>query len=313
MTTNILIDPYGRTIDNLRVLVTSKCNYKCIFCHGEGLFYTPLDAFNADDYEFIAKTASKIGIKYYKLTGGEPLVREDISSIVENIKPYALEVSLVTNGSLLLEKAKELAEAGLDRLNVSLHSLSEKTYEYITGGSKLLNKVILGIDEAIKYGLKVKLNFLVMKSNISEFKKIVEFAESRGLNINVIALIPLGVPRSVYEAEHVSIDSITRHLEERSIHKYYRELQHRPVYVLESGIKVEVVIGYENYLFCGKCSRIRLTPDGYLKPCLYVEEPRVSIVDSVKKRDEEKLINAFKEITKLRKPYFMPRGVIGNG
>lgn len=312
MSTNKLRDPYGRIIDSLRVLVTSKCNYKCIFCHSEGIFYTPVDVFNADDYEFVAKTASRVGIKYYKLTGGEPLVRGDIADIVKNIKPYAAEVSLVTNGSLLLEKAKILAEAGLDRLNVSLHSLNEKTYEYVTGGSKLLGRVMLGIDEALKYGLKVKLNFLAMKSNIGEFKKVLEFAESRSLNVNVIELIPLGVPRSVYEEEHASVDSIIKYLETRSIHMYYRDLQYRPVYVLDSGIKVEVVVGYENYLFCKKCSRIRLTPDGYLKPCLYVEEPRVDIVNLVKKRDEEKLISALEEITRLRKPYFHSQGVGNN-
>jgi cyclic pyranopterin phosphate synthase len=309
MLNSVLIDPYGRVIDSLRVLVTSKCNYKCIFCHSEGVFYTPVDVFDASDYEFIARIASKLGIKYYKLTGGEPLIREDISDIVKSIKPHAVEVSLVTNGSLLLEKAKSLAEAGLDRLNVSLHSLNEETYKYITGGSRLLSRVKLGIDEALKYGLKIKLNYLVMRSNLDEFKKIIEFAESKGLNVNVIELIPLGVPSSVYKDEHVQITPITKYLEERSTHKYYRELQHRPVYVLNSGIKIEVVMGYGNYLFCSKCSRIRLTPDGYLKPCLYVEEPRVSIIDAVKNRSEEKLIKAFREVTMLRKPYFTPKGV----
>jgi len=292
----------------LRILVTSSCNYNCIFCHREGIFWNTRDVFSADDYGFIADVASKLGVKYYKLTGGEPLVRRDIHEIVASIKPYSSEVSLVTNGSLLSLKAGVLAEAGLDRVNVSLHSLNPEVYRYITGGSILLKRVLEGIDRALDYGIKVKLNYLVMKSNIGEFTKIISYAESRGLSINVIELIPLGVPPGVYEKEHVGVGEIIKYLEEKAVKKYFRELHNRPVYILDSGVKVEVVVGYGNYLFCSKCSRIRLTPDGYLKPCLYVEQPRISIVEQVKTRNREELIKAFREIVLLRKPFFKPPG-----
>lgn len=301
---DILKDPYGRSIDSLRVLVTSRCNYKCIYCHSEGVFYKPIEVFNSDDYGFIAKTARRLGIRFYKISGGEPLIRHDIVDIVKSIRPYADEISLVTNGSLLLENVVGLAEAGLDRVNVSLHSLSEQVYSHITGGSRLLWRVINGIREALDHGIRVKLNFLVLKSNIGEFLKILEFAELNGLDINVIELIPLGVPREIYESEHVSLGNLIEYLEKNHVSKYHRELQSRPIYVLGSGIRVEVVIGYGNYLFCDKCSRIRLTPDGYLKPCLYVEYPRLDVVDVVKSRDEEGLLNALRELVSLRKPYF---------
>lgn len=303
-----LRDLYGRFIDNLRILVTLRCNYHCIFCHSEGVFGITGEKLSADDYGFIAEIARKLGIRSYKITGGEPLIREDLVDIVKYIKPHADEVSLVTNGSLLLEKVGKLAEAGLDRLNVSLHALNDNVYARITGGSRLLSKVIMAIDEALRYGIRVKLNFLAMRSNIDEFLKILEFAESRGLNVNVIELIPLGVPRDVYAIEHISVSPIVNYLEKKSTSKYYRELHNRPVYVLNSGIRVEVVIGYGNYLFCSKCSRLRLTPDGYLKPCLYIESPRISIVEAVKLRDETRLVSAFKEITILRKPFFVIDG-----
>lgn len=303
----VLQDPYGRVIDSLRILVTMQCNYKCIFCHNEGVFRASREELNPLDYSFVARVASKLGIKNFKLTGGEPLLRDDIVEIVKNIRPFAREISLVTNGSLLLERARSLAEAGLDRVNVSLHSLRAEMYRYITGGSKLIATVIRGIDEAIECGLKVKLNFLVMKSNIHELPSILAFAESRGLSVNLIELIPLGVPEAVYRAEHTELTDVINYLEGVSKSKYYRELHNRPVYVLSSGIKVEVVIGYNNYFFCKKCSRVRLTPDACLKPCLYVEGPCVSILDSVKSRDEESLIRAFQEVTALRKPYFYAR------
>jgi cyclic pyranopterin phosphate synthase len=303
-----LIDPYGRVINSLRVLITSRCNYKCIYCHREGVFTSTDEVFSSEDYGFIAKVARKLGVKYYKISGGEPLVREDVHYVVKYIKEHAEEVSLVTNGSLLAAKAKELAEAGLDRVNVSLHSLRPEVYKYVTGGSMLLRQVLNGIDCALNYGIRVKINYLVLKSNIEEFKAILEFAELKGVDINVIELIPLGVPKEVYTKEHASISSIIKYLEGVAIRKYYRELHNRPVYVLGSGIKVEVVVGYGNSLFCSKCSRLRLTPDGYLKPCLYIESPRVSIVRPVKERDEESLVRAFKEITSLRKPYFTWQG-----
>ncbi|MEM4487542.1 MAG: GTP 3',8-cyclase MoaA [Desulfurococcaceae archaeon] len=299
-----LRDPYGRVIDTLRVLVTLRCNYKCIFCHSEGVFHTSREELNPLDYGFIARTACKLGVRNYKLTGGEPLLREDIAEIVRSIRPFAKEISLVTNGSLLAQRIGDLARAGLDRINVSLHSLKAEKYSYITGGSKMLDAVTAGIDQAIKYGLKVKINFLAMRSNVDEFQEILAFAEHRGLNVNLIELIPLGVPEATYSAEHSGLGNIVDYLERASASKRYRELHNRPVYLLNSGIEVEVVVGYNNYFFCEKCSRLRLTPDACLKPCLYVEDPCVSILEPVKSRDEEKLIHAFRKVTALRRPYF---------
>lgn len=299
-----LVDQYGRVVDSLRVLVTSRCNYRCIFCHKEGVTGLPRETLNAEDYGFISRVSSKLGVVYHKITGGEPLLRDDIVEIVKNIKPSSREISLVTNGSLLLEKARDLANAGLDRVNVSLHALSREVYGYVTGGPTPVDRVIAGIDRALDYGIKVKINFLAMKSNVNEFFKVLGFAEKRGINVNLIELIPLGMSPSVYAREHVSLEPILKYLENNSVTKYYRELHNRPVYVLSNGVKVEVVVGYGNYFFCNKCSRLRLTPDGYLKPCLYVENLKVSIVEAVKARSEESLIRAFQEATMLRKPYF---------
>lgn len=301
-----LRDSYGRPVDRLRISVTNRCNYRCLFCHSEGISRVDsvAEALNAEDYGFIAYVLRKYGVKYYKLTGGEPLVRDDICEIVSNIKRYAEEVSLVTNGSLLSEKAGPLAEAGLDRLNVSLHSLRSEIYEYITGGSKLLSRVLEGIDKALDYGIKVKVNFLLMKSNIDELPRILDYAESKGLDLNVIELVPLGVPAGVYSREHVPTQTVLNLIEGRSIKVEIREFQNRPVYVLRSGIRVEVVIGYGNKFLCAACTRMRLTPDGSFKTCLYLEKPTFNVVEAVKRRDEEALVKLFKEAVLARKPFF---------
>ncbi|MEM1696707.1 MAG: radical SAM protein, partial [Desulfurococcaceae archaeon] len=115
-----LKDKYGRSVDRFRISVTQRCNHACIFCHREGIFRFEDEALNPEDYGFLAKISKTLGISKYKLTGGEPLIRDDIASIVKELKFYSSEVSLSTNGSLLKDKARYLAEAGLDRLNLSL-------------------------------------------------------------------------------------------------------------------------------------------------------------------------------------------------
>lgn len=300
-----LRDFYGRAVDSLRVSVTWKCNYRCIFCHAEGAEeYRKQDVFDPTDYGFIARTLSKYGVRYYKLTGGEPLLRDDIHEIISWMKKYASEVSLVTNGSLLAGKAELLARSGLDRLNVSLHSLREDVYEQITGGSKLLSSVLEGIDKALKHGLKVKINFLLLRSNIPEFPQIIDFASSRGLDVNVIELEPVGVPAEIFKKEYVPVVEVLDYLEKVSTHKYSRSFQNRPTYVLPGGSKVEVVVGFQNKLLCSACTRMRLTHDGFFKTCLYVDDPKINIVDAVKRRSEEELLKLFKEAVYRRKPFF---------
>lgn len=300
----LLKDRYGRPVDRLRIIVTSRCNYRCVFCHFEGVTRTSEDVLTPEDYGFIAYVLKDYGIRYHKLTGGEPLLRDDIHTIIASIKHYSDEVSLVTNGSMLTEKAKLLAEAGLDRLNVSLHTLRDDVYDYVTGTSNLLGKVLRGVDKALEYGLKVKLNVVLMRSNIDDLPKVLEYAEQKKLDISLIELIPIGVPREVYSKEYVPISEALKIIEERSISKHVRDFQNRPIYVLRSGIRVEAVIGYGNRYLCNACTRMRLTPDGYLKTCLYAEEHPIRIVEAVKNRDRDRLIKLFREAVLMRKPLF---------
>ncbi|ACL10540.1 GTP 3',8-cyclase MoaA [Desulfurococcus amylolyticus] len=303
----MLVDRFGRKIDSFRIAVTSRCNYQCIFCHREGMMNDQgNEALDAGDYGFLTEVAVKHGIKSFKLTGGEPLVRSDIVDIVREIAIYTRDVSMTTNGSLLLEKVGLLAEAGLNRINVSIHSLKPPVYRFITGGSTLLEKVLKGVDEALNHGIKVKIDFLVMKVNIDEVKNIIEYASDKGLDVNIIELIPLGIPQDVYRDQHVIVDPIIEFLEKNSIAKTVREFQSRPEYIMPSGIKVDVVKGYGNPALCSRCTRLRLTPEGWIKTCLFVNKPIVDISRELKNRDEKGVINGIKRAVYLREPFFKP-------
>lgn len=303
----MLIDRFGRKVDSLRIAITSRCNYQCIFCHREGMGYSQRnEVLDASDYGFLARVSVKLGIKSFKLTGGEPLIREDVIDIVREMTQYTGDVSITTNGSLLVEKAKGLADAGLRRLNVSLHSLNPSIYSYITGGSTLLEKVIKGIDEAVNHGIRVKVDFVVLRANIGEVESILEFASGRGLDVNIIELIPLGTPEEVYKEQHASLDPIINYLEKTATGKTVREFQNRPVYIMPSGIRVEVIKGYGNPLLCSRCTRLRLTPEGFIKTCLFLEKPLIDISVKLKKRDEDGVIEGIRRAVYLREPFFKP-------
>ena len=297
----VLVDRYGRPVTHLRISVTFKCNHDCVFCHREGILYSGDEELSADEWSFVAKVAVELGIREFKLTGGEPLIRRDIVEIVEGITRHGGKTSMVTNGSLLEHYAHKLAEAGLERVNVSLHSLNKDTFYKITHGN--LDKVIRGIEAAINAGLKVKIDYLVLSLNVGEYKKIIEFAEKYGLDLNIIELIPIGLSKDEYNNLHHPLEEIKKYLEEHSIKKYVREFQLRPTYVLPSGIQVSLIKGYGNPFLCAKCTRLRATPDGFLKTCIYRND-LIDMKPAIKERNEEKLKQVFMEAVKKREPFF---------
>lgn len=297
-----LEDNFGRIVDRFRVSVTQRCNQACIFCHREGIFRFEDEALGPEDYGFLAKVSKTLGISKYKLTGGEPLVRDDIADIVRELKPYSSEVSLSTNGSLLKNKARALSEAGLDRLNVSLHSLRDEVFTHITKAP--LKPVIEGLKEALDTGLSVKINFVVMKSNINEITRLLDFATNNNVSVNLIELIPLGTPQQVYVREYVSLSDVENLVEQRAVRKYSRDFQNRPTYVLDSGVEVTLIRGYGNPYLCSGCTRLRLTPSGKIKICIFRDDIFVDVREAIKSRNSHTLEEALKKATLLREPYF---------
>ena len=295
-----LTDPFGRKVTGLRIAITSRCNMSCLYCHHEGEeLGEGSREMSAEEIAKVICAGADLGVKRVKFTGGEPLLRTDLESILARL-PEGLDISLTTNGTLLAERAKSLAEAGLGRVNVSLDSLRPRVYSRITGGTEEeLRRVLLGIDAAIEAGLvPVKVNMVVLKDNEDEVWDMVEFARDRGVILQLIELLdPSG--RGIGG----DISGIERELERRAERMATRGLHRRRKYFLD-GAEVEVVRPMDNTEFCANCNRIRVTSDGKLKPCLLRNDNLVDL-GSAGLEETKRLIE---KATLLRSPYFCEDG-----
>ena len=300
-----LIDSFNRPITSLRISLTQKCNMNCFFCHQEGE-NNFLGEMTPQEIETIVKAASKLGIDKVKLTGGEPLLRPDIIEIVEHISPHVKEVSMTTNGVFLEEKACELRKAGLKRVNISLHTLKADGFKAITCIDDP-EQVKRGIYSAIKCGLNpVKLNMVVIKGlNHDEIPSMIEFAKENGVILQLIEYQALEKGEKDFDKYHYDLRKVEYFLEKESVNVYERPLHRRHQYSLKTGGKVEVVRPMHNSEFCKHCTRLRLTSDGKLKPCLMRDDNLVDALGLIKKGAGEKaLIEAFKEAVTSRTPFW---------
>lgn len=289
-----LLDPYGRKATSLRIALTPRCNLRCIYCHREGES-APGSEISKEMVVCIAKAASELGFRSIKLTGGDPLMRSDLQEIISEM-PRGLDLSITTNGIGLAERAKSLKEAGLTRVNVSLVSLDPAKYRRITGCREGdLEEVKRGIDAAMDAGLSpVKLNVVLLKENQDEVWDLVDFARRRGLILQLIELLDLkhlgisGDMAILEEALRAKADKIT-----------IREMHRRRKYHL-SDVEVEVIRPMDNTEFCANCTRLRVTSDAKLKPCLLRNDNLVDIGTCDIPAIKELIIKA----NSLREPYF---------
>jgi len=298
-----LIDRYGRFINGLRISVTENCNFNCFYCHREGCPESSREM-TPDEIGDIIKIASEFGVEKIKVTGGEPLLRDDIVDVVAaSIQPGIREVSMTTNGVFLTNKAQELSEAGLSRVNISLDTLDAEKFTKITGNGSL-QRVLDGIEAALEAGLvPIKLNMVVLRGvNESEVDRMINFASERGMILQLIELVDLN--GEDYKAYHKNLDEIERELAARALSvKTRRLMQSRKRYLLPGG-EVEVVRPMHNTQFCAHCHRLRLTPDGYLKPCLMRNDNLVDLLSHIRAGDVEGVRKAFVEAVQRREPYF---------
>lgn len=230
-----LIDSYGRHINSLRISLTKRCNFDCFFCHHEGE-HNSQGEMTVDEIEAVVQAASKMGIGKIKLTGGEPLLRRDIIEIVKRISPHLDEVSMTTNGSRLQENACSLKDAGLKRVNISLHSLRPDVFKHITGRDSL-EEVKKGIEEAINCGLHpVKINMVVMKGvNTEEIQRMMEFSRDLGTVLQLIEFQALEDGVENYDKYHLDLIPIQVELEWASEDVKERSLHKRKKYFLKGG------------------------------------------------------------------------------
>jgi len=303
----MLYDNFGRPVLNLRISLTQRCNYCCPYCHREGEASLPLREMSLDEVVRIVRIAVPLGISRVKLTGGEPLLRSDILEIVKEIAELRglRDLSMTTNGTLLSSLAKELRQNGLRRVNVNFPTLNAEKYRELTGGN--LKDAFDGIRAAVKAGLyPVKLNMLVLHGvNEKEVFRMIGFARSSETILQLIELEPVNVDTSYYLRYHYALDGVEAELGKQALQVRTRgDMQNRRVYFLP-GVKVEVVRPVENTEFCGRCTRLRVTSDGRLKPCLMRSDNLVDVLAPMRNgADDEELRRLFVEAVRRREPYY---------
>ena len=289
-----MVDSFGRKVTGLRIALTPRCNLKCIYCHHEGEV-APKNEIPDEMVVNVARAAAELGVRSLKFTGGEPLLRKDLADLISQM-PQDLDISLTTNGVFLAEQAEALAKAGLDRVNISLDSLDSKNYCAITGGKAGdLRRVLAGIDAAKEAGLvPIKLNVVVLKKNEAEIPELIDFCRRKGVILQLIELLDLqnlGISGD--------IEGIERRLAAQADSIRTREMHRRRKYFLD-GAEVEVVRPMDNTEFCANCTRLRVTSDGKIKPCLLRSDNLIEI-DTC---DTESIKELLRAANARREPYF---------
>lgn len=303
-------DFYGRTINSLRISVTSKCNLHCFYCHHEGGDIRIRREMTVKDIQKIVGVIATFDVKKIKLTGGEPLLRIDILDVVHKIKGIQgiSEVSMTTNGTLLEKFAKPLKKRGLARVNVSLDTLDQETYKLITG-TDMMENAIAGIDEATKVGLlPLKVNMVILKGiNADQIWDMIDFAMRKGLILQLIEL-ESAYEDDFYQKYHFDLSPIENELKENAKKIIVRRMHHRKKYFLDKNMEVEVVKPMHNTEFCKYCTRMRITSDGKFKPCLFRSDNLVDFLGPIRNDpyiSDENLKDLFIRSVKKRKPYFL--------
>jgi cyclic pyranopterin phosphate synthase len=300
-----LVDPFGRLVTSLRVSVTQRCDLACFFCHREGE-HDPGKEMTPTEIGRIVEVAGWLGVSKVKVTGGEPLMREDIVDVIHFISPYVREVSMTTNALSLPGKARALREAGLRRVNISLHSLKKEIVKKIAG-LDCLERVVAGIRAAEEAGLKpIKLNFVVMKDlNSEEIPDMLRLSAETGAILQLIEYQKLerGVER--WGDLYYDLTPLEKKWDKEALRVEEQVMHRRKRYSLPGGATVEIVRPIHNTVFCANCNRLRLTSDGKLKPCLMRGDNLVPLVQLLRQgASDDELVDAFRLATSYRAPYW---------
>jgi cyclic pyranopterin phosphate synthase len=314
----MLVDGFGREVSGVRVSLTDRCNFDCVYCHNEGLGDTrgPMDPaeneMSTDDVVRFLEVAREFEVGKVKFTGGEPMLRDDLAEIVRRT-PDEMETSLTTNGTFLPGRAEELREVGLDRVNVSQDAIDREAFAEITE-TGAYERVLEGVEAALDAGLDpVKLNMVVFEGTAEYIPEMVDHvAASRGLQLQLIEYMPeiAGHPEWA-----IDIERVHDWLEDRADRIEHREMHDRRRYWVEGGDAskasgassdssdggmVEIVDPVGNETFCANCHRVRVTHEGYLKGCLN----RNDDLRSMGGMHIDEIRDAFREVVHNRVPYY---------
>ncbi|MFA9204353.1 MAG: GTP 3',8-cyclase MoaA [Flavobacteriales bacterium] len=270
-----LIDPFARQIRYVRLSVTDRCDFRCVYCMAENMTFLPRDRLlTLEEIARLGRVFASLGVQTFRLTGGEPLVRRNLAWLVEQLSQHS-EVVMTSNGARLSQFAAPLKNAGLSRINISLDSLDPVQFRQITRTGDLVD-VLRGIDAAQQVGFNIKLNMVVMKGrNDAQILPIVAFAAQRGLDVSFIEEMPLG-----QITEHSRLLSFMPSAEiEQLIRQHYGleatdyQTQGPSRYLQLQGSRTRIgFISPHSHNFCADCNRVRVTSEGRLLLCLGNEQ-----------------------------------------
>ncbi len=304
-----LSDNCGRPLLNLRISITQRCNNRCLFCHREGEVKranAAAEQMTVEEIVHIAKIAVGLGISRVKLTGGEPLMRNDLPEIVSGITviPGLNDLSITTNGLLLEGIAKDLFKRGLKRVNISLPSINMETYHKLTSGN--LKQALAGVKAAVEAGFcPVKLNMVILEDvNVVDVPDMIDYARQTGTVLQLIELDPINVTNNYYQTHHRSLDQLEQMLKKTAEKVEKRPFMHNRLIYRLPNVTVEVVRPIENSDFCMHCTRMRVTSDGKLKPCLMRNDNLTDILTPMRNgASDEQLKQLFVKANQLREPF----------
>lgn len=296
-----LLDRFNRTHDYLRIAITDRCNLRCVYCMpSEGIkFMEESKLLTFEEIVEIVSIGAELGIKKIRLTGGEPLVRENLESLINRLSNIEgiEDISLTTNGYFLANKAEVLKKAGLSRVNISIDSLRPDRFKEITRGGNL-DRVLEGLDAAHNADLNpIKINTVLLKDfNDDEIGDFINLTINQPFHVRFIEYMPIGHADSSWKKKYLSLDNVKLWAKELGFELEQSEFLkgNGPAeYFRVKGAKGSFgLIHPVSDNFCANCNRLRITADGYLKGCLYWDEEL-----NLKKHigDKEKMVEIFQK------------------
>jgi GTP 3',8-cyclase len=274
-----MIDPFGRSIEYLRVSVTDRCDFRCVYCMSEHMTFLPKqDLLSLEELDRLCSAFVARGVRKLRITGGEPLVRRDIMTLFRSLSRHIggplEELTLTTNGSQLARYASELADCGVKRINVSLDTLNPAKFREITRWGDL-DKVLAGIDAAQTAGLSVKINAVALKDvNGGEAEEMIRWAHGRSMDITFIEVMPLGEIEQHRADQYLPLSQLRARLMDsftmtESAHRTGGPARY--VEIKETGGRLGFITPL-THNFCESCNRVRVTCTGTLYMCLGQED-----------------------------------------
>ena len=305
-----LIDPFNRAITYLRVSVTDRCDFRCVYCMSENMNFLPkADLLTLEELDKMCSAFISQGVEKLRITGGEPLVRRNIMEFFESISRHLKtgdlkELTLTTNGSQLHRFAEKLSEIGIKRINVSLDTLNEQKFSKITRWGRL-SQVLKGIDAALAAGIKIKINTVALKDfNEDELEEIVQWCANRKMDLTFIEVMPMGdIGNENRLNQYWPLSDLRKKLSETwTLYDTDEQTGDPARYVRlnETGQKIGFITPM-THNFCESCNRVRLTCTGELYQCLG-QEDQVDLRKILRNHsDTEPLIQAIHNAI-LKKP-----------